>query len=144
MCLGSSPKRLDRPHPELVHWWLLVHSSPDSEQANRFVTLICPEPINRFITLICPEPANRFVTLICPEPINRFITLICPELANSFVTLICTLEFFFVFLAVLPRCNAHIRVLFCCSIEAYLHHIVCLSRHPFGGKFEGMYRAAGG
>ncbi len=23
----SSPKRLEQPHPELVHWWLLVHSS---------------------------------------------------------------------------------------------------------------------
>jgi hypothetical protein len=120
MCLGSSPKRLEWSHPELVHGWLLVHSSPDSEQANRFVTLICPEPINRFITLIGPELANRFVTLIC------------------------TLEVFFVFLAVLLRCNAHIRVLFCFSIEAYLHHIVCLSRHPFGGMFEGKYRAAGG
>jgi hypothetical protein len=27
MCLGSSPKQLEQPHPELVHWWLLVHSS---------------------------------------------------------------------------------------------------------------------
>jgi hypothetical protein len=109
---GFIPKRLERPHPELVHWWLLVHSRPDSEPANRFVTLICPEPINRFITLICPEPANRFVTLIC------------------------TLEVIFVFLEVVPRCNVHIRILFCCSIEAYLHHIVCLSRHPFDGMFE--------
>jgi hypothetical protein len=25
---GSSPKRLEQPHPQLVHWWLLVHSSP--------------------------------------------------------------------------------------------------------------------
>ncbi len=25
---GSSPKQLEQPHPELVHWWLLVHSSP--------------------------------------------------------------------------------------------------------------------
>jgi len=25
--LGSSPKWLERPHPELVHWWLLVYSS---------------------------------------------------------------------------------------------------------------------
>jgi hypothetical protein len=25
---GSSPKQLELPHPELVHWWLLVHSSP--------------------------------------------------------------------------------------------------------------------
>ncbi len=25
---GSSPKQLERPHPELVHWWLLVHSNP--------------------------------------------------------------------------------------------------------------------
>jgi len=24
---GSSPKRLEWPHLELVHWWLLVHSS---------------------------------------------------------------------------------------------------------------------
>jgi hypothetical protein len=24
---GSSPKGLEGPHPELVHWWLLVHSS---------------------------------------------------------------------------------------------------------------------
>jgi hypothetical protein len=22
MCLGSSPKQLEQPHPELVHWWL--------------------------------------------------------------------------------------------------------------------------
>jgi len=28
---GSSPKELERPHPELVHWWLLVHSSPTIE-----------------------------------------------------------------------------------------------------------------
>jgi hypothetical protein len=26
---GSSPKRLEWPHPELVHWWLLVHSNLD-------------------------------------------------------------------------------------------------------------------
>jgi hypothetical protein len=26
--LGSSSKWLEQPHPELVHWWLLVHSSP--------------------------------------------------------------------------------------------------------------------
>jgi hypothetical protein len=25
---GSSPKRLEWPHFELVHWWLLVHSNP--------------------------------------------------------------------------------------------------------------------
>jgi hypothetical protein len=25
---GSSPKQLELPHPQLVHWWLLVHSSP--------------------------------------------------------------------------------------------------------------------
>ncbi len=25
--IGSSPNRLEWPHPELVHWWLLVHSS---------------------------------------------------------------------------------------------------------------------
>ncbi len=24
---GSSPKRFEWPHPELVHWWLLVYSS---------------------------------------------------------------------------------------------------------------------
>ncbi len=24
---GSSPKWLEQPHLELVHWWLLVHSS---------------------------------------------------------------------------------------------------------------------
>jgi hypothetical protein len=24
---GSSPKRLEWPHPQLVHWWLLVRSS---------------------------------------------------------------------------------------------------------------------
>jgi len=24
---SSSPKRLEWPHPELVHWWLLVHSN---------------------------------------------------------------------------------------------------------------------
>jgi hypothetical protein len=27
MCFYSSPKRLEWPQPELVHWWLLVHSS---------------------------------------------------------------------------------------------------------------------
>ncbi len=27
-CVWVHPqKRLERPHPELVHWWLLVHSS---------------------------------------------------------------------------------------------------------------------
>jgi hypothetical protein len=25
---GSSSKQLQRPHHQLVHWWLLVHSSP--------------------------------------------------------------------------------------------------------------------
>jgi hypothetical protein len=24
-CFGSSPKRLQQPHAQLVHWWLLVH-----------------------------------------------------------------------------------------------------------------------
>jgi len=28
MCLCSSSKWLQWPHPQLVHWWLLVHSSP--------------------------------------------------------------------------------------------------------------------
>ncbi len=27
---SSSSKQLQRPHPQLVHWWLLVHSSPKS------------------------------------------------------------------------------------------------------------------
>ncbi len=27
----SSPKQLELPHPELVHSWLLVHSSPTTE-----------------------------------------------------------------------------------------------------------------
>jgi len=27
---GSSTKRLEWPHPQLVHWWLPVHSSPSS------------------------------------------------------------------------------------------------------------------
>jgi hypothetical protein len=26
---GSSPKRLQQLHPQLVHWWLLIHSSPE-------------------------------------------------------------------------------------------------------------------
>jgi len=30
---GSSPKQLERLHPELVHWWLLVHSSPITSNA---------------------------------------------------------------------------------------------------------------
>jgi hypothetical protein len=25
---GSSAKRLEQLHPQLMHWWLLVHSSP--------------------------------------------------------------------------------------------------------------------
>jgi hypothetical protein len=25
---GSSPKQLELLHPQLVHWWLLVHSNP--------------------------------------------------------------------------------------------------------------------
>jgi hypothetical protein len=25
------PKRLQGPHPQLVHWWLLVHSSPGKD-----------------------------------------------------------------------------------------------------------------
>ncbi len=29
MCFWFIPKRLQRPHPQLVHWWLLVHSSQD-------------------------------------------------------------------------------------------------------------------
>jgi len=24
---GSSLKQLEQPHPELVHWWLLIHSN---------------------------------------------------------------------------------------------------------------------
>jgi hypothetical protein len=28
MCFWFIPKRLERPHPELVHWWQLFHSSP--------------------------------------------------------------------------------------------------------------------
>jgi hypothetical protein len=27
MCFCSSPKWFQQPHPQLVHWWLLVHSS---------------------------------------------------------------------------------------------------------------------
>lgn len=26
MCLSSSPKQLEQPHPELVHWWLVQSS----------------------------------------------------------------------------------------------------------------------
>ncbi len=25
---GSSAKQFERPHPQLVHWWLPVHSNP--------------------------------------------------------------------------------------------------------------------
>jgi hypothetical protein len=25
--LASSPKRVEWPHPKLVHWWMLIHSS---------------------------------------------------------------------------------------------------------------------
>jgi hypothetical protein len=33
---GSSPKQLQRPHPQLVQWWLLVHSSLyDNRKASR-------------------------------------------------------------------------------------------------------------
>jgi len=39
MCLGSSPKRLEQPHPELVHWWLLVHSSLSIAISNSCPTL---------------------------------------------------------------------------------------------------------
>jgi len=28
---GSSPNQLEWPHPELVHRWLLVHSSPNTQ-----------------------------------------------------------------------------------------------------------------
>jgi hypothetical protein len=31
---GSSPKWFEQPHPELVHWWLLVHSSPNNGPKN--------------------------------------------------------------------------------------------------------------
>ncbi len=31
---GSSPKRLERPHPQLVHWWLLIHSSQGRTLSN--------------------------------------------------------------------------------------------------------------
>jgi len=27
---GSSPKWLEQPHLQLVHWWLLVHSNPSN------------------------------------------------------------------------------------------------------------------
>jgi len=27
----SSAKRAERAHPQLVHWWLLIHSSPGSD-----------------------------------------------------------------------------------------------------------------
>jgi hypothetical protein len=32
---GSSPKRLEQPHPQLVHWWLLVHSSHFDDRTTR-------------------------------------------------------------------------------------------------------------
>jgi hypothetical protein len=32
---GSSPKQLKRPHPQLVHWWLLVHSSQRTKTLRR-------------------------------------------------------------------------------------------------------------
>jgi hypothetical protein len=42
MCLGSSPKWLEWPHPELVHWWLLVQSSLSTLHYNDF-TLVAME-----------------------------------------------------------------------------------------------------
>ncbi len=39
---GSSPKRFERPHPGLVHWWLLVHSSPSVGLTYHFFSLVLP------------------------------------------------------------------------------------------------------
>jgi hypothetical protein len=40
---GSSPKWHERPHPELVHWWLLVHSSPLWALFTTFFPCCCPD-----------------------------------------------------------------------------------------------------
>jgi hypothetical protein len=40
--LGSCPKQLERPHPELVHFWLLVHFSPSLGLTYRFFSLLLP------------------------------------------------------------------------------------------------------
>jgi hypothetical protein len=37
---GSSPKQVEQPHPELVHWWLLVHSNPGLESPNKWNHLV--------------------------------------------------------------------------------------------------------
>ncbi len=36
MCFCSSPKRLEWPHPELVHWWLLDHSSQFADRRSSY------------------------------------------------------------------------------------------------------------
>jgi len=41
--LSSSPKWLELPHPELVHWWLLVHSSPSLGLTYHFFPCCCPD-----------------------------------------------------------------------------------------------------
>jgi len=47
---GSSPKQLEWPHPELMHWWLLVHSShnpvpPDRTGCHNTGLETFPQPI---------------------------------------------------------------------------------------------------
>jgi hypothetical protein len=53
---GSSPKRLQRPHPQLVHWWLLVHSSlanlPNSYSLGNVVDANSPISIVIFCILV--------------------------------------------------------------------------------------------
>jgi hypothetical protein len=42
---GSSPKRLQWPHPQLVNWWLLVHSSPTKHLSQIMFPQIMPLPL---------------------------------------------------------------------------------------------------
>jgi len=54
---GSSPKRLQRPHPQLVHWWLLVHFSQvaDPSKGQKNVTFNTQDNYSQLLfVLSCP------------------------------------------------------------------------------------------
>jgi hypothetical protein len=52
---GFILKQPERPHPKLVHWWLLVHSSPFSQQGQ-----IYSDPPLQFMQRLKPIVNSRW------------------------------------------------------------------------------------
>jgi hypothetical protein len=94
---GSSPKQLERPHPKLVRWWLLVHSSQGLPLGDLTpedaIPISCLDIINKLSIFSCslfglefnPSNCHELVLYLCLSMIiiSGHLVKQCPPAHNE-------------------------------------------------------------